>query len=123
MAVDLGVLKNRLQEERQRLGLELCQLSALQSFGEGIRQEDSGYGTHMADDAPETYEKEQRLSLELNLRNLLEDIERALHRMDIGTYGVCESCRLPIEEGRLEALPHANFCLECTERHSKHKPA
>lgn len=123
MAIKIEGLKTRLQEDRQKLGLELCQLSALESFGEGIRAEHAGNGTHMADDAPETYEKEQRLSLELNLRNHLEDIDRALHRMEIGTYGICESCRQPIEEERLEGLPYVSFCFSCTERQTKRKPA
>lgn len=123
MAINLEGLKTKLQEERERLGLEICQLSVLQAYGEGIRAEDSGYGTHMADDAPDTYEKEQRLTLELNLRNHLDSVDRALRRMEQGTYGLCQSCRQPIEEERLEALPSVNFCFSCTERHSKHKPA
>lgn len=121
MAIDTETLKSKLLDERQRLTMELGQLALNQNFGEGIRSEDSGYGTHMADDAPETYEKEQRLSLEENLRNHLDEVERALHRIDLGTYGLCESCRQPIDPERLDALPDASFCLFCTERHEKRR--
>lgn len=123
MTRNMEALKTRLEEERQRLSLELCQLSLLQAYGEGIRTEDSGHGTHMADYATETYEKEQRLSLERNLRTILGEVERALHRTETGTYGLCESCRQPIEEERLEALPYAALCLFCTERQGKRRPA
>lgn len=123
MAINLEGLKARLLEERERLGLELDRQAVLQSYGEGIRAEDSGYGTHMADDAPETYEKERRLSLEMNLRNHVEGISRALHRMEKGDYGECVSCHLPIAEERLEALPDASNCYSCAERQDRHKPS
>ncbi len=123
MAIDIKAMKAKLEEERQRLATEISQLSLLESFGEGIKSEDSRYGTHMAEDSSETYERERRLSLELNLRTLLGDVERALHRVETGAYGLCETCRLAIEEARLEALPYASLCLFCAERHAKHRPA
>ncbi|MGQ0617796.1 MAG: TraR/DksA family transcriptional regulator [Acidimicrobiia bacterium] len=39
------------------------------------------------------------------------DIDRALERLDRGTYGRCEACHEPIGDERLEALPAARFCL------------
>jgi len=121
VAVNLEGLRARLIEERDRLGAEVDRLAVLQSYGEGIRAEDGGYGTHMADDAPETYEKERRLSLEINLRSHLDCVKRALHRMERGEYGECLSCHLPIEEERLEALPDASSCFSCAERHDRRR--
>lgn len=46
----------------------------------------------------------------------LAEVEAALHRMDRGTYGVCESCGEDIPEARLRALPWARYCLKCAER-------
>jgi DnaK suppressor protein len=46
----------------------------------------------------------------------LAEVEAALHRMDRGTYGVCESCGEEIPEVRLRALPWARYCLKCAER-------
>ncbi|MDP2725930.1 MAG: TraR/DksA C4-type zinc finger protein [Dehalococcoidia bacterium] len=123
MAIKMEALKHRLEKERDHLTEELKRLQTLQNYGEGIRSEDSGYGTHMAEDSSDTYEKEQRLSLERNLRTIHGEMERALHRMETGTYGLCESCRQPIEEGRLKALPYASLCLSCAERQSKRRPA
>jgi RNA polymerase-binding transcription factor DksA len=41
------------------------------------------------------------------------EIRSALERMDRRTYGVCESCVLPIAPDRLEAIPYARFCSTC----------
>ncbi len=43
----------------------------------------------------------------------IRSIERALHRIALGTYGVCVSCGQPIERERLEAYPTANRCAGC----------
>jgi DnaK suppressor protein len=40
----------------------------------------------------------------------IADVERALERLEAGTYGVCEACGQPIAEARLEAYPAARFC-------------
>jgi DnaK suppressor protein len=49
-------------------------------------------------------------------RDAIEDIDAALARMDAGTYGLCESCGIPIPVERLEAIPHARFCVRCAAR-------
>lgn len=51
-------------------------------------------------------------------RDAIEDIVHALVRMDAGTYGRCESCGLPIPFERLEAIPHARFCVPCSGQRS-----
>ena len=43
----------------------------------------------------------------------IEDIDRALRRIAMGTYGRCETCGRPIPMARLEALPTTPVCLEC----------
>ena len=49
---------------------------------------------------------------ELDSRELTQ-IERALRRLEKGTYGVCESCSQKIPLGRLNALPYSTMCIEC----------
>ena len=46
----------------------------------------------------------------------LADIDHALHRLEIGAYGACEACRLPMPLARLEAIPSARLCVACTGR-------
>ncbi len=43
----------------------------------------------------------------------LRQIEAALHRIDVGEYGVCVRCGNDISEARLDALPHTAVCREC----------
>ena len=56
------------------------------------------------------------LSLEKNLEETLEKIDRALHRIETGTYGVCESCGKEIDMRRLEASAYATTCVDCAKR-------
>jgi sigma-B regulation protein RsbU (phosphoserine phosphatase) len=48
-----------------------------------------------------------------DLRHLLRDVDAALERMDSGTFGLCELCHDPIEQGRVAADPTVRVCLEC----------
>lgn len=63
-----------------------------------------------------TFERERDLSLSQNAHDLIEKIERALDRMDQGTYGRCAACGEPIEPERLDALPYAVHCLADARR-------
>lgn len=60
------------------------------------------------------YAKE--LSIEQNTLDLLRKVERALERIDAGTYGTCESCGKAIPVERLEVLPYSTLCVECAGR-------
>lgn len=51
------------------------------------------------------------------LRTVVGAIERALDRIDRGTYGVCDRCGAPIPLERLEAIPEASACVDCAGRH------
>ncbi|MFQ5464389.1 MAG: TraR/DksA family transcriptional regulator [Thermodesulfobacteriota bacterium] len=63
-------------------------------------------------------ERERDLALTLGDRDRkkLGEIERALERIDDGTYGECEECGEPVEQGRLKALPFTRVCVECQSR-------
>ena len=65
-----------------------------------------------ADGGSLAFEMEMDLSIEQNAKELLEKVERALKRMDEGTYGVCEISGKPIPLARLEALPYASTTVE-----------
>ncbi len=45
----------------------------------------------------------------------VREIQTALARIETGTYGVCQECGAEIQEGRLEALPFANVCIDCAK--------
>jgi DnaK suppressor protein len=58
-------------------------------------------------------ERERDLALSAQARGLVDEIDRALAKMDAGTYGVCERCGQPIPKARLKALPYAALCVAC----------
>jgi RNA polymerase-binding transcription factor DksA len=45
-------------------------------------------------------------------------VDEALAALAAGTYGLCESCGAPIPVERLEAVPHARFCVACASEHA-----
>ncbi len=60
-----------------------------------------------------TLDMEIEISSLESLQNILQLVERALKKIEKGTYGICEKCRRPIDKARLEALPYATLCMEC----------
>lgn len=58
-------------------------------------------------------DREIDLYLSAQARATVAEIDRALAKIDDGTYGVCEQCGQPIPEARLEALPYAALCVAC----------
>jgi RNA polymerase-binding transcription factor DksA len=69
------------------------------------------FGQHDADAASATFEREKDLSILEQVEAELGDVERALQRLDDGSYGSCEACGGAIGDERLEAQPAARFCI------------
>jgi RNA polymerase-binding transcription factor DksA len=65
----------------------------------------------------------QEFSLELLQRDeaTLTEIDEALERVRIGTFGLCEGCAEPIPKARLNAVPHARFCVDCQRRNERRR--
>ena len=74
----------------------------------------AGRGTdnHPADMATITFDRELDEGLEEGAQQTLEQINRALGKLDDGSYGTCERCGKPIGEERLRARPWATLCIE-----------
>ena len=66
-----------------------------------------------------TFEREKDLSIENNVRDLLHKIDRALKRIDDGTYGICDICGKPIEKARVKALPYVDLCIKDAQAQSR----
>lgn len=67
---------------------------------------------HMADVGTDSYNQDVALSLANGERDLLREVDAALHRIEEGTYGFCEATGRPIPKTRLEAMPWARYCVE-----------
>ena len=110
MAIDFNLLHSRLEQERKRLTEELEHLKA-SNYPAGDRG-GSWFGKR-DEQANEAAELRKQQSSEERLKDLLAKVEHALHKFDEGNYGLCDNCGQSIEPARLEALPHANLCLNC----------
>jgi DnaK suppressor protein len=81
--------------------------------------EASAFGMHQADAGSDAYDRDFALSLLSQEQDALYEIEEALKRIDLGTYGICEMTGKPIAHPRLEALPFARYTVECQSQIEK----
>jgi hypothetical protein len=70
---------------------------------------------HLGDSGTEEYLHGLNSTLLENENHVLGEVGAALHRLDAGTFGVCENCGKAIPKGRLDAIPYARYCVACTE--------
>jgi DnaK suppressor protein len=111
-AAELKELREALEKERAELQAQLAEIeNSTFSQAQSDLTGEMAFDDEYADAGTATFERERDLSLENNVRDLLQKIEKALTRMDEGTYGICERCGKPIEKARLKALPYANLCI------------
>jgi DnaK suppressor protein len=89
----------------------------LRSRAEG--SEASAFGMHQADAGSDAYDRDFALSLLSQEQDALYEIDQALKRIELGTYGVCEMSGKPIPHARLEAIPFARFTVECQSQLEK----
>jgi len=101
--------RKELLEEQAKLSAQLKRL-------ESVEYESIGYSNHMADDATDAFDQAVDVALRHKVVALLEDVGRALGKLEDGTYGICEGCGGRIDRARLEVLPYAKYCLECQAR-------
>jgi RNA polymerase-binding protein DksA len=113
--VNIDRTHERLLHERERLQGIHDGLVAEQGLNESERDalsELSLADQHPADLGTEMFEREKDLSIAERIEAELADVDRALKRIDEGTYGMCEACGRPIAKARLEVRPEARFCVE-----------
>lgn len=99
-------------ERREALEAERLQLAGQVAGLEQGGGSGPDFDDNFADSGQVAAEQGENKVLAGQLRTELDDIERALAKLDNGTYGVCETCGAQIAEARLEAMPAARFCIE-----------
>lgn len=105
----LEALRARLSEQR----LEITNM-----YNQDVRagQESTDDPTEdIVDRANNSYNRELMFSISDSERQLLLQIEDALNRINVGTYGRCTNCGNTIHPLRLDAVPWARFCIDCQE--------
>jgi DnaK suppressor protein len=91
--------REQLESERDNLRVQLGDLTG------------GTFDDNFADSGQVAAEQGENRVLAGRLRDQLDDVERALARLDDGSYGRCETCGVTIDEARLEVMPAARFCI------------
>lgn len=119
-AKTLASIKAGLIEQREELTVQLKDIEEQAFLGtQSEMSGEVGYDEDYADAGTATFERERDLSLANNVQDLLDKINKALGKIDEGTYGVCESCGEPISGDRLKALPHVLMCIRCKQQEER----
>jgi len=105
----MAYLRGKLLAKRRSL-VEFLQAESLENDEPGGVPKDS------AEMACSTSGREASYELGAVESHAIEQIDRALQKMDEGTYGICESCGRSISAARLDAIPCACLCLACKRR-------
>lgn len=114
---ELGKVRSELAAEAEGLreDIQRAESDIASRLGDAV----GDAGDDQADTGAKAYEREHELALTHNARELLAQTERALQRIDEGTYGTCESCGEPIGKARLQAFPRAVLCVSCKQREER----
>jgi DnaK suppressor protein len=108
----LASLRTQLERQRAELRKEIDEQGADPDVDELAFVDDVGF----SDRSHSSEERSRLISLVRALRSNLRDVERALAKMQTGTYGTCERCGNAIAPERLEALPWAVLCIDCKQK-------
>lgn len=114
---ELDEVLTDLHDHGDRLRDELLVLE--DNLARLMRDPGDGAGHDQADLGATSFERDHELTVVNNAREMLAQTERALARIDDGTYGVCESCGQPIGKLRVMAFPRATLCLPCKQREER----
>lgn len=79
----------------------------------------STYSLHPADQGTNAQEREKAFLLASREGRYLKYLDRALKKIEEGTFGVCEDCQEPIQKKRLELVPTARLCVNCKLKEEK----
>jgi DnaK suppressor protein len=116
-AAELAEVRAELEAEADALRADITKAAA--DIAERLVDSARDAGDDEAEAGAKAFEREHDLAVTQNAQDLLDQGERALHRIDGGTYGVCESCGKPIGKARLLAFPRATLCVTCKQRQER----
>jgi DnaK suppressor protein len=111
----IAAFKKRLEELRDQINRMLKGSTAEVKTPD----EATGYSQHQADQGTDDFDRTINLELTGNEYRTLKQIERALEKIDDGTYGVCDITGEEIPLPRLEAVPYAVMTVKAQERFEK----
>jgi DnaK suppressor protein len=107
--MDTAAIRATLEERANELRAELAVLTKVTRDPSAT----IGFGKRVGEGTNEAISRIERVAQADVLAATLEDVDRALEKLDEGTYGICDRCGAPISEERLEARPWTSLCMSC----------
>jgi DnaK suppressor protein len=115
--LDLDAVRVELEARRDRARERLAALAKRPERGSAV-----GFGKRIGDGTSEAVSRLTDIGVGDSLERGLGRTERALAKLDEGSYGVCDACGRPIARGRLKAMPDGVLCLECAASERRRPP-
>jgi DnaK suppressor protein len=107
----LGAIRISLLERKRELQAELARLTEPPTEGAAV-----SFGKRVGDGTSEAVERLATTATARSIASSLADIDRALEKLESGSYGSCDNCGRAISKARLDALPATALCLDCASR-------
>jgi DnaK suppressor protein len=107
--MDRSALADDLRRHREDLAQELDRLTAPPEPGSAI-----AFGKRIGEGTTEAIERLSTTATARSIATSLADTDRALEKIEDGTYGRCDVCDEPIPDERLEARPTTAHCVRCS---------
>ena len=105
--MDTAAIRSALEERRDQLRAELAVLTTVTRDPSAT----IGFGKRVGEGTNEAISRIERVGQADALTEMLTDVDRALAKLDEGTYGICDRCGALIPEERLEARPWTSLCV------------
>ncbi len=115
--LNLDAIRAELEARRERERERLALLTKRPERGSAV-----GFGKRIGDGTSEAVSRLTDIGVGDSLERGLERTERALAKLDEGTYGICDACGDPIARGRLRAMPDGVLCLSCAATAPRVRP-
>jgi DnaK suppressor protein len=116
--LDLDAVRAELEARRDRSRERLGVLAQRPERGSAV-----GFGKRIGDGTSEAVSRLTEIGVGESLERGVERIERALMKLDEGTYGICDVCGRSITRGRLRAMPEGVLCLDCSAAERRVRPS
>ena len=107
--------------KKQLLEIRASYLHQFQETKEVVQEveEPQGYSQHSADEGSDDFEKNLTLALSDAEQKVIYQIDRALEKIEEGTYGICDVTEKEIPIERLKAIPYAKMTIQAQEETEK----
>ncbi len=100
--------EKKLKQGKTELLVKIGKYSEVEDFGNDV--------DHLEEEANESESFANRMSIAQTMKERVNEIDMALNRIHLGTYGACENCGKEISEEVLSLVPESNLCSQCKSK-------